>query len=270
MNKNVVFTLWVEGPLDFFSKLCIKSWCRLGYEVHLYKYADFEADADELPYIDVFDAKDIIKKPNLTSYQEIADYFRFYKLLKQGGTWLDSDMILLKRLPTEDIIISSEHCKLLGSFSPKGRDFTPNIGVLRLTRSHPVVIKTLVAINRMIKKGYTTNTNNNSLMKKFQKVVLSEYRFLVSPPDWFCPISWAYVNELYTEEDLWERTDSGSSPHLKFGINQRQIKPILNASYGIHLWRNLYLTKGLKDKEIEGSTFTKIIDFINKAGDIEF
>jgi len=269
MNKNIVFTMWVEGPLDYFTKLSIKSWCRLGYDVHLYKYADFEVDADELPYIDVFDASEIVKKPNLSSYQEIADYFRFYKLLKLGGTWLDSDLILLKRLPQEDVIISSEHCKIYGSYAPKGRTFTPNIGVLRFNRCHPVMVKTVVAINRMVKKGYTTNTNNNSIMKKFQKLVLEDYRFLVSPPELYCPISWAYVNELYTKEDLID-TSKCEKPHLKYGINQRQIDSILNSSYGIHLWRNLYLTKGLKEKEIENSTLSKIINYINKAGDIEF
>ena len=270
MNKNIVFTMWVEGPLDYFTKLSIKSWCRLGYDVHLYKYADFEVDADELPYIDVFDANDIVKKPNLTSYQEIADYFRFYKLLYHGGTWLDSDLILLKRLPQEDVIISSEHCKIYGSYAPKGRTFTPNIGVLRFPKHHSVMVKTVILIKRMVKKGYTTNTNNNSLMKKFQKLVLSDYRFLVSPPELYCPISWAYVNELYTEEDLWTSTNSNEKPHLKYGINQRQIDSILNSSYGIHLWRNLYITKGLKEKEIEGSTLSKIINHIDKSGDLEF
>ena len=132
------------------------------------------------------------------------------------------------------------------------------------------MVKTVILIKRMVKKGYTTNTNNNSLMKKFQKLVLSDYRFLVSPPELYCPISWAYVNELYTEEDLWTSTNSGEKPHLKYGINQRQIDSILNSSYGIHLWRNLYITKGLKEKEIEGSTLSKIINHIDKSGDLEF
>ena len=269
IDKNVIFTFWCDGPLDDFSKLCIKSWCRLGYDVHLYKYDDFKIDETEMPFLSVYDANEIVEKPDLNTVQEIADYFRFIKLYKHGGTWIDSDLLLLKRLPTDDTIISSEHCKLFGSYSPKDRKLTPNIGVLRFKAAHPVMTKTVVAINRLIKKKYNSNSNNNSLMKKFQKVVLKEYRDLVSHPNDYCGISWAYVKELYIKADLIDFSKS-ANPHKKFGIDQQNIDYLLSNSYGIHLWRNLYKTKNIKEQEIENSTFQKIIDYINENGKMEF
>ena len=244
---NIVFTLWVDGFLDEFTKLSIRSWLKLGYEVDLYMYSEPEAlDISEFDDLDVnfLDANDYVEKPPLTNYAEIADYFRFNLLLKEGGTWLDSDLVLLKRLPEDEIIISSEHARQCNCYSPKDRDWTANIGVLRFPAYSLIILNTVTRINTAINRGLKSNSNRNNLMKIFQTVIHKNYRELVSMPNLYCPISWAYVKELYSEPDI---NNVG-----KYGINQKDMTWIMENSIGIHLWRNLAISKGyFVDKKID-------------------
>ena len=269
MNKNILFTLWVDGELDYHSKICIKSWIRLGYEVIVYKYEDIELEQQKYPLVVFKDAREFADKPPFEKPQEIADYFRFKKLLKDGGTWLDSDELLIKRLPDDDIIISSEHCKQTGTHVPKNRTKTPNIGVLRFPPSHPLVAATVKkydrSVTKILKEGFefNVNNNNNHLMKKFQDIVLKSYRHLVSEPEVYCPISWAYSKDMYEQPDLWIQPKfTKDPPHQKFGINQKQLQPILNTAVGIHMWRNLYKHRGYCDRPIDGSVFDQLCKMV--------
>ena len=236
---NTVFTLWVEGFLDEFTILSVRSWLKLGYNVNIFMYsepeavdiAEFNSDA-----VTFWDANDFVTKPPLTNYQEIADYFRFNYLFSEGGTWIDSDLVLLKKLPNDPIIISSEHARQCNCYSPKDRDFTCNIGVLRFPHFQYVMLQTITKINSAINRGIKSNSNKNNLMKIFQKIIHSSYRELVSEPNLYCPISWAYAKELYTEPDIICKG--------KFGIKQQNMEWIYKNSIGIHLWRNLSITKG--------------------------
>ena len=265
MNNNSVFSFWVEGELDFHSTICIKSWLKLGYDVTIFKYEDINTDNNKFPSVVFKDARQFCERPPFNKPQEIADYFRFAKLLKTGGTWLDSDELLLKRLPEDEVIISSEHCKRFGAYSPKNREKTPNIGVLRFPPNPPIIAETMKRFKRQIKRGgipENVNQNYNHLMKKFQAIILKEGRQLVSEPELYCPISWAYAKELYEKPDLWETKKFGSDPHKKFGIDQKQLQIILDKSYGIHLWRNLYHTRGYVDRPVNGSVFDKLCKMI--------
>ena len=62
MNKNILFTLWVDGELDYHSKICIKSWIRLGYEVIVYKYEDIELEQEKYPLVVFKDAREFAAK----------------------------------------------------------------------------------------------------------------------------------------------------------------------------------------------------------------
>jgi len=251
---NKVFTLWVEGLLDEWTRLSIKSWLKLGYEVDLFMYSEPEAlDVADFPDVNFLDAADYVAKPPIQNYAEIADYFRFNYLFCEGGTWLDSDLVLIKRLPEDEIIISSEHARF-GSFQPIGRDFSCNIGVLRFPPYSfillDVITKVAAAINRDIKQ----NTNRNSLMRIFQKIIHKNHLDLVSPPNHYCPISWAYTKELYTQPDI---KNVG-----KYSIKQQNMDWIMDNSYGIHLWRNLAKTKDYFSSKRNNSVYNILKNYI--------
>ena len=257
MNKNELFTLWVEGPLDDFTKLCLRSWLRLGYTIKLYMYDDpFPLDVCEFDDVEFCDASDIVEYPDeLLSYAEVADWFRFNYLWQKGGTWIDSDEFLIKRIPNNNIIISSEACKKAGAYAPKNRDFTPNIGVLRFPPNNELIKKTIKKCQSAMDKGFKSNSNRNSLMKIFQKIVLSECPKVVAHPFEFCPISWAYAKDIYTKPNV--------VPTGKFLITQPEMGYIIQHSIGIHLWRNLATTKGYFNKRTDNCIYNKLVELVS-------
>ena len=257
MNRNEIFTLWVEGPLDEFTKLCLKSWLRLGFTIKLFMYDEPSAiDISEFPQVQFLDASDIIEfNEKLESYAEQADWFRFNYLYKFGGTWIDSDEFLIRKPPDNNIIISSEACKKTGAYAVKDRDFTPNIGVLRFPKNHKILEETIKKCDNAIKKDLKSNSNRNSLMKIFQKIVLKKCRKFVAHPLEYCPIAWAYVKDIYTQPNVKSTN--------KFMIIQPEMEFIIQNSVGIHLWRNLALTKGYFDKRTDNCIFNKLLGLVS-------
>ena len=255
--NNIIFTFWNEGFLDEFTKLSVRSWLKLGYEVEIYMYSEpeyvdvSEFDDDEVTFLD---AADIIPKPPLQSPAEISDYFRFNYLFSEGGTWVDSDLILLRRISENELIISSEHARQCNCYSPKDRDWTANIGVLRFPKYSLLLLNTITKMNSAINRGLKTNSNRNNLMKIFQRIVHNDFRELVSPPNDFCPISWSYAKEIYMENDIICKG--------KFGIKQKNMQWILENAYGIHLWRNLAITKGYFNNKRDDSVYNLLKYFI--------
>jgi hypothetical protein len=224
---ETVFTFWLKSPLDTHTIESMKSWLRLGYEVNLYTYDK------NLSYhnknVNIKFAGDILPLCVDLSIHEMADYFRFVVLSKGvEKTWIDSDLLLLKRLPDTADIVSSEDAQRKGAFKPKNRNFTPNIGVIRLTsiEGRELLIKTTDYMSRIVNSSKVVKSlNNNFLMKKFQKLVLNS-NIYISPPQDYCPISWCYFKDIYRKVP---------EEKLKYDIPRRT----LDESYGIHLWRQL-------------------------------
>lgn len=265
INNNTIFTLWVEGKLDDLTITSIKSWINLGYSIELFMYGAPE-ESDWLLFKDAvqfLDASQVVEKPDCGFYAEMADNFRFNKLLKEGGTWIDSDLILLKRLPEEqEIIISSERCKKFGAYSPKGRDKTPNIGVIRFPAKHPLMVHSVKICKKRIANGIKENNNsNNALMKIFQDKIYKHkelYWDLVSEPDVYCPINWSYSKELYTSDDTYIIPKFGTGAGFKFGMEQKTLSWILDNSTGIHLWRNLFHTRNYRKLITENCVYNQL------------
>ena len=268
-EDNEVFTLWCQSKLDSFTILSIKSWLILGYKVKLYSYeviheADFNLFKNE--NVEFLDASTIVKCPKFEHYAEIADYFRFSKLEQEGGIWIDSDLILLRRIPPSDIIISSERCKQAGAFVPKNRAKTPNIGLLKFPPLHPLISYTVTQIEKRLETGIAhVNNNNNNLMKIFQRRVVkfrNIYWNHVVKADDYCPINWSYVYPMYHKPDLVETPKFGAANSFKFGMVQNNLDYILKNSIAIHCWRNIYNIKGYKDSLTDDCVFSKIKNII--------
>jgi hypothetical protein len=97
--------LWVEGKLSTMEQLCLTSFLRNNYEVHLYTYKPVAG----IPRgVRVFPAKDILAEDyivktqgisgGINSYTAAADLLRLVLLFQRGGWWFDMDMICLRHL----------------------------------------------------------------------------------------------------------------------------------------------------------------------------
>ena len=243
VNANQVFTIWInKNPPDLILN-CWKSWIEKGYHVTIWTDASY-GKMWKLPSklcsrvsvrhlsslgIESFD----IKKGNLLHF---IDLWRFIILNKLGGTWIDSDVYLISRLPTDKIIISSEFTLKAGAFKSK-IDKKPNIGCLKFPPGHPFTKAVVEKMTPTTKEDINDNINQTSKMNKFIKMLktkkwsyMNQY---VVEPSMFCPISWCFAKELYLSDK-----DEDFKP--KYGLECDYTD---ENTVGIHMWHNLATNK---------------------------
>ena len=235
---NTLTCLWIQSDLDDISKDCIKSWIALGYHVNLYTYSKLFTN-NISTNIHIKNANDIIpfQEHSESAKEHIADKFRF-ELFRQNQEsldperiiWLDTDTILLRKIPTHFNYVSSQLTPQSGIYCCKKKKIA-NIGVMCFDGFEKV---NWVKITK----------SRSSKMTAFQSKYLKNYekeieRFpeYILPAKAFCPVHWSYTKELFTEKDFLIP--------FKYSIAQRKIEDILEDQevYGIHLWRQIYKKK---------------------------
>ncbi len=101
MNDNtwIIKTLWIGPALSTIEQLCIKSFLAHGHRVELFVYDDVQSIPDGTI---VRDGNDILSEEKIfmhrrkSSYAAFSDWFRYLMLYKEGGVWIDTDVICLK------------------------------------------------------------------------------------------------------------------------------------------------------------------------------
>ncbi len=98
MQKNTIKTLWVGSSLGLIEQLCLRSFLAHGHEVQLFHYEPVA----KVPEGTVLrDAREILPESEIFrcrngSLASFSDRFRYDMLLKEGGTWVDTDVICIK------------------------------------------------------------------------------------------------------------------------------------------------------------------------------
>ena len=98
MANQIYKTLWIGNKLSPLEQLCITSFTSKGKTYELYCYEDIEGVPDGCA---IKDAKLILSKDSIFFYKNgspaaFANWFRYELLKKTGGTWVDTDVFLLK------------------------------------------------------------------------------------------------------------------------------------------------------------------------------
>lgn len=253
--RQVIQTLWIGETFNEVSSLCIESWLKHDYEVHLY----IDKGAFKLPkkfkkykdkgQLQFYYASEIIPYTKGAEILPFSDLFRYKLLYAKGGTWCDTDMFMLRRLPNDKIIISSEHTILEGAFKSKLR-YKANIGVLRFDKGN-MILDTVI---RKIELSTKIHTGFDRMLI-FTKLVMKSHLLDVSFPELYCPVAWWNGKELYNEKQL----------RCKYGVKPWQDHQILSQSICVHLWNFHTYNKHRIDfnKIAEGSLFTKLYKLIN-------
>ncbi len=228
-----VFTLWI-GKTNPICRICMKSWQKLGY--HVVVYTDLNNHDTFLDQFDLREYKTVLNG-TVEEILPFSDLFRYKRLYQQGGIWLDADMFLLRRLPSEEYIISSERTAQKGAFKRQIEEI-PNIGVLKF----PPKCSLLEFVIKKIEKSRSKSKKCTKNMFIFQDAILKTYPTWleeVAPAQMFCPVNWANVKEIYY----------GDKFTSKYGQKVNQIDEIMAKSVGIHLWENISLGKAKIDFE---------------------
>jgi len=256
---NVLSSLWIGRKLNQLSKMCIKSWVKCGYSIDLYvdQLTENDFPDDLIPFIHLIDYKEIkidYENKNILQY---SDYWRF-NLLKQkiDTTWIDADMFLLDRVPTTDIIISSEHTFQSGAYKSHQPQVS-NIGVLRFNNNEGQMF-----LSELIEKINKKKINDDSCiyMNMFRKLLKKNCYNNVSryiyQPFAFCPVPWWCCREIYNTDQEFP---------TKYSVEVKRKDFILKNSIGIHLWNNFTYNKHKIDfYNIDNNCFyNKLLNYYN-------
>ena len=231
-KRQVVKSLWIGHHLNPLSELAIMSWIRLDYEIHLYidtlnlpKYMNRYRITGQLIFKS---AKTIMPYNEGADILPFSDLFRYKLLYKEGGVWCDCDMVLLKRLPPDEIIISSEHTIVKGAFKST-LSFVPNIGVLKFKKGDQFLENLIFKIENSKKVAeYLDN------MIVFRKMLKNhEYFEYVSKPEDYCPCPWFQCKEMYMGDTYKE----------KYGVITPSNNDMIDDAISIHMWNNFAHSK---------------------------
>jgi len=254
-KKERLFTLWVNDNqgLPRIQRLMVWSVLRQGYILDLYTNVELQEEFKEHienGNIVLHNPFELVEFGNDTEILPLSDLWRFEMLYKQGGTWIDSDMILLQPLrPGHKCIVSSEHTMQSGAFKSK-LPYVMNIGLLRFEKGDALLETVLKKIRKMGSAKKIT-----SYMKQFNKdlVKWTNPGLHKARPEDFCPVPWWDAKEIYQTIPMFS---------TKYNVEVDYIDNIIKNSNGIHLWNNI--TKDLQDTAEEGSLFDLLEKLILK------
>jgi len=238
MKKEPVQSLWIGGQLSKVEQLCIKSFIDLGHDFHLYAYETIEnAPAGTK----MFDARSILPEERIFRYKEgwakdsvsgFADLFRLVLIQKNGGWWVDMDIICLKPLvfPQKTIFCSSYE----GEYGA-----LVNNCLFRLEKDHPFLAYCIDRISKIDLENLSFGEAGPFLFQQAVKELQLEKE--VMPFFYFNPISWKYVGDLILgKTTAIERMKEVIRPIFKpHTMHARTIKP---DTYTIHFWNEVWKT----------------------------
>ena len=228
--RKELTSLWIGKQFNQLSKLAVTSWLRLGYKVNLYINQSFKLPLDLKNFeingqLNFNNANDILNTKNIKDILPFSDLWRYTYLYNQGGTWCDADMILLKPLPEDQIIISSEHTFQSGGYKSKESKIC-NIGVLRMPKGCPVLKAIIDKINN---KGLE-NTEFTDNMFLFRKIInKSYYKNFIAEPALYCPVPFWNCKELYYSNKYT----------TKYAVDVNSNDDIIANSIGLHMWNQI-------------------------------
>ena len=254
-KRDIIKSLWIGNFLNDISELCIMSWLKLDYQVELYidtlnlpKYMDKYRKSGQLSFKSINEIMPYSSGAEILPY---SDLFRYKLLFQTGGTWCDADMFLLKKLPKDDIIISSEHTFQSGAYKSK-LTWVANIGVLRFPKGDQFLENLIFKIENTTTKTAEFCDNMIVFRKKLKN---HEYFDLVSPPYMYCSLCWWNCKESYYEDHY----------KIKYGVKNMTNDEMISRATSVHLWNNITNSKHKIDfnKINPNSLYQKLYNLIH-------
>lgn len=241
--NNRIQSLWIGGQLSKVEQLCVQSFIDHGHEFHLYAYEQIN---NAPPGTHMHDAREIIGEDAIFTYKNgwgkgsvsgFADWFRLLMIQKNGGWWVDMDIICLKTFDfTADTIFCSSYEGEYGQLV--------NNCVFKAPNDSPFVTYCLDQIALIDLKTMDFGLAGPFLFQKAVKELQLESKVL--PYQYFNPIAWRNVSELILGKmSRINQIKEILRPLLKPGTMEgRRMEP---ESYTVHFWNEIWNT-GKLDK----------------------
>ena len=174
--KQIVATL-IEDRITTTIVSNIHSWIKQGYSVQLYSYIDIPANlSDALDEVKIYDANTICK---------FSDKYIFVMNLLElvDCIYIDNDVKLMKEIPKDKIIITSEY--------NKNMEQLPNLAICKIPRTHPFVKD---SISFFSKDNY--NDNKRRFGRCIDYFALQPY---IKPPSFVGSVHRIYSKSLFID-----------------------------------------------------------------------
>ncbi|WP_316832715.1 glycosyltransferase [Pedobacter aquatilis] len=236
INPKFVQSLWIGSQLSNVEKLCIKSFLDHGYDFHLYTYEEIK-NAPKGTII--MDANNIIEKEAIFRYKTgwaknsvsgFADLFRLLLIQKNGGWWVDMDIICLNNLPErEELVFCSSYEGDYGELV--------NNCIFKAPANHPFFTYCLDEISKIDLPNMDFGLAGPFL---FQRVVKElQLEGYIFPYQCFNPITWKNVGELIlNKRSRLSRLKEIFRPALK--PDTMAGRKIEKNSFTLHLWNEVW------------------------------
>lgn len=216
----IVNAIWIGERLPLLQRMCLKSWVSHGNQVHLWCYESLKDVPVEIvmkPAEEVFPLPVIHYTDDAHRGSPVlhANLFRYAYLWKNGGPFIETDLMCLADSMPGEVVISSE----LGADG----DVHPNLAYLSFpTRNADLAWECLKESLVRLSGPRQWGLFGPRLLKEmlsFCGVSLAQVR----PPKDFCPLGWNETQRLFDAEP-----------------------PDLSGSFAVHLWQQV-LTKTGRD-----------------------
>lgn len=202
-NGNQLQMFWFDGPLDWVSKLCIRSFVRFpGIKVYLYSY-DKVADP-QIPGCRWMDANKILPFEEADKWRTsigqhgvpaVSSLFRYQLLFKAGGWYFDTDCLLVRPL--------TPLLNLRYAFARQDSEIVAN-GVMKFPKRHRMLESLYEECIRVDPKQYQWGLFGPKLFTKHLKETGLIHKAL--PPEYFYPIHFSQMERFREPFIQGERT----------------------------------------------------------------
>lgn len=243
INLHPIQSLWIGKQLSKVEQLCIQSFLDHGHIFHLYIYEEIE---NVPPGAKVYDARAIIPKDKIFRFQDgwgkgsvagFADLFRLLLLQKNGGWWVDMDIICLKPFAfSQETIICSSTESEYGSLA--------NNCVIKAPKNGPFINYCLDELAKTDLEKMSFGSAGPFLFQKAVKTL--EIEELIVPYQYFNPISWKFIGDLV----LGKMSTTNKIKEVLRPLFKPETMPgrrIMPDSYSVHFWNEIWNT-GKLDK----------------------
>lgn len=221
MDNAAVNTLWIDHQIGVIQKICYCSYLEQGHMVNVYSYQEIGNLPPGVVWKDANGILDqsLVFKDLRNSYATFSDWFRIALLYKNGGWWVDSDTICLKKFNIKDDF----------AFATEVVDAIGNVSVCNAIIKMPANSSIGNAILNEINEIITSKDVNSILWTEIGASILNRFihgfgleKHLLSP-EVFCPIHYFNFKEIF----------------------QRQAITFPKSTYAVHVWNKMWEWGGI-------------------------